>query len=65
MTPPGCARAPGPGAGGPRGTSTPWDEVPLDVLMTRRVMVITIVMYYKCKAPPRTYHYMTFVIKYI
>ena len=40
----------------------PWGTpqgYPLDVLMTRRVMVITRVTYYKCKAPPRTYHYVT------
>ena len=61
MTPPGAARSPGLGRrpqGDPAG-------VPLDVLMPRMGMVITRVMYYKCKAPQRTYHYMTYVIKYI
>mgnify|MGYP004022024237 CR=1 FL=1 len=62
MTPPPGVRAPPAGArrapGDPAG-------VPLDVLMPRMGMVITRVMYYKCKAPPRTYHYMTYVIKYI
>ena len=48
----------------PQGPGTPRRGV-LDVLIPRRGMVITRVMYYKCKAQPRTYHYMTFVIKYI
>ena len=55
MTPPGCVRAHPAGArrapGDPAG-------VPLDVLMPYG-MVITRVTYYKCKAPPRTYHYVT------
>ena len=57
MTPPGVRAHP---AGGPEGPlGYPHRGYPLDVLMTRRVMVITRVTYYKCKAPPRTYHYVT------
>ena len=54
MTPPGGARTPGRGPAGPWGPR----RGPIDVLMPYG-MVITRVTYYKCKAPPRTYHYVT------